>query len=323
MLFPSAVLGLCLCLSVPLTVVAKQKTDFEIWLTGLRKEALARGISQKTLNEALEGLKPIPKVIELDRNQPELKLDLKAYLSLIVSRSRIERGRRQFRKNSRLLTEVSSGYSVQPRFIVALWGIESDFGRLSGGFPVVGSLATLAYNGRRSAFFKKEFLNALRILDDEHISVSRMEGSWAGAMGQMQFMPSTFQDYAVDFDGDERIDIWNKKGDAFASGANYLSSSGWRSDQTWGREVKLPPDFNRTLIGMKNQKRISKWQALGVRRPDGRDLPTRDLLASIVRPDGAKARAFMVYNNYRVLLKWNRSHNFAIAVGILSDQIRP
>ena len=183
------------------------------------------------------------------------------------------------------------------------------------------SLATLAFDGRRSKFFRGELLRALRILDQGHISPQRMKGSWAGAMGNFQFMPSSFENFAVDYDGDGKRDIWTNKGDAFASAANYLSKSGWRSDQTWGRPVKLPSNMDKALIGLNVRKSIGEWQKLGVRRADGSDLPKRNLNASIVIAKGSGGAAFMVYQNFRVTLKWNRSTYFAVAVGKLAEGI--
>jgi len=296
--------------------------SFDRWLAEVRLDALAGGISEKTVDVALRDLKPIPRVIQLDRNQPELKLTLKAYLDRVVTRRQIERGRRRLIQNRDLLTEVSGRYGVQPRFLVALWGIETNYGRLSGGFPVVGAVATLAYDGRRREFFRGELLNALYIIDGGHITPPKMRGSWAGAMGQLQLMPSTFRSYAVDFDGDGRIDIWSNLGDAFASGANYLSRRGWNEDQTWGREVRLTQKIDRTLIGLETELLLDDWRIRGVRRLNGDDLPrVPDLRASLVQPDGSGGRAFLVYDNYRVIMKWNKSILFGIAVGLLADGI--
>lgn len=298
-----------------------QELDFDKWVKGLYQEALAQNISASTLDAALSGLQPIPRVIELDRKQPELTLTVEQYLSRVVPPRRVNAGRRKLAQNRSVLKEIGRKFGVQPRFIVALWGIETDFGRLTGGFPAVQALATLAYDGRRSAFFRKELLNALHILDQGHIGIDAMTGSWAGALGQCQFMPSSFKRFAVDYNGDGRQDIWNTLPDVFASAANYLARSGWDDSQTWGREVRLPKGFNRKLIGLDTRKRLSQWQALGVRRANGRNLPKRDLEGSIIQPDGKNGRAFVVYDNYRVILKWNRSHAFALAVGQLSDRI--
>ena len=301
--------------------VQAQTTDFATWLKGLRTEAIAKGISEKTLDSALAGIKPIPRVIELDRRQPEFTLTFQQYLNRVVPKSRVAKGKRKYNENRALLTEIGKKFSVQPRFIVAFWGIETDFGRHLGGFSVGESLATLAFDGRRSKFFRGELLRALRILDQGHISPQRMKGSWAGAMGNFQFMPSSFENFAVDYDGDGKRDIWTNKGDAFASAANYLSKSGWRSDQTWGRPVKLPSNMDKALIGLNVRKSIGEWQKLGVRRADGSDLPKRNLNASIVIAKGSGGAAFMVYQNFRVTLKWNRSTYFAVAVGKLAEGI--
>ena len=296
--------------------------DFQIWLGKLRVEAEGKGISQSVLDEALAGIQPIPRVIELDRRQPEFTLTFTQYRDRVVPQSRIKKGRVKYQENRDLLEEIGGKIGVQPRFIVALWGIETDFGRVTGGFKVIPALATLAHDGRRSAFFRKELLNALQILQEGHIAPKEMMGSWAGAMGQSQFMPSSFLAHAVDYDGDGRRDIWTTRPDVFASAANYLAKSGWRADQTWGREVKLPRDFDFALADLKVRKPIGGWQALGVRQPDGGDLPTRQLSASIVLPEkGKMSPAYLVYSNYRTTLRWNRSTYFALAVGLLSDGI--
>lgn len=295
--------------------------DFDAWLDGLRAEARKRGISQATLDAALTDVSLIERVIELDRKQPEFTLTFQQYMDRVVPERRVRTGRRLLAENRQLLEEVGRKYGVQPRFIVALWGIETDFGRIDGGFPVVDALVTLAYDGRRSDYFRKELLDALTILDEGHIAPDAMKGSWAGAMGQSQFMPSSFRAFAVDHDGDGRKDIWKTRADVFASAANYLSKSGWRDDITWGRPVRLPEGFDPALAGRDTVKTIPQWQKLGVRRIDGRDLPTRPLKASIVLPDGPGGPAFMVYENYGVILKWNRSNYFAIAVGTLADRI--
>jgi membrane-bound lytic murein transglycosylase B len=307
--------------STGISLEQQQHSIFRTWLESFRKEALDSGISQKTLDAAFSGLEPIPEVIERDRCQPEFKLTLNQYLHAMVSENRIAEGRKKLQENGTLLNRVASRYGLQPRFVVALWGIETDFGSSNDSFPVIGSLATLAYDSRRSSFFRKELMHALRILDEGHMSLAQMKGSWAGAMGQLQFIPSAFHHFAVDYDGDGRMDIWKGCGDVFASAANYLMRCGWKRDQTWGHEVCLPNGLDRALIGFEYQKRLSEWQALGVRCLDGQDLPTLDILSSIIQPDGSAGRAFLVYSNYRCILKWNRSPNFAIAVGILSDRI--
>ncbi len=294
---------------------------FDAWLEGVRKEARDRGLKESTIESALSDIDPIKRVVELDRRQPEFKLTLDRYLSRVVSKARIEKGRARLAEHRDLLGKISAKYRVQPRFVVALWGIETDFGRYLGGFPVIPALASLAYDGRRSAYFRKELFNALTVIDQGHIAAKDMMGSWAGAMGQNQFMPSSFLRYAVDYDGDGRRDIWGTLGDVFASSANYLSKVGWRGDQTWGRMVRLPKGFDRTAIGLKVRKGLHDWQRLGVRRPDGRNLPTRNLRSSILQPGGANGSAYVVYDNFRAILRWNRSNLFATAVGTLADRI--
>ncbi len=294
--------------------------DFESFLEGVRVEARARGLKEETIVSALSDVRPVTRVVELDRRQPEFTLTIDQYMSRVVSKARVEKGRARLARHATLLRQVAAKFRVQPRFIVALWGIETDFGRLKGSFPVIASLATLAHDGRRSAYFRKELFNALTIIDQGHITAAEMIGSWAGAMGQNQFMPSSFLRFAVDYDGDGRRDIWTSQEDVFASTANYLARVGWRDDQTWGRRIRLPPNFDAALLGLKIRKGLVEWQKLGVRRHDGSDLPTRNLSASIIR-HGETGPAYVVYNNYRAILKWNRAHFFATAVGSLADRI--
>lgn len=303
----------------PAAGAAEQR--FEEWLEGVRAEARERGLKPETIESALGGVQPIPRVIELDRRQPEFTLTLEQYMSRVVNDRRIAKGRERLAQHGALLREIAARYRVQPRFIVALWGIETDFGRLEGGFPVIASLATLAHDGRRASYFRRELFNALTIIDQGHISAERMIGSWAGAMGQNQFMPSSFLRFAVDYDGDGRRNIWTSQADVFASTANYLAKVGWRYDQTWGRPVRLPEGFDAALVGLEVRKGLREWQALGVRRPDGRDLPRRNLTSSIVLPGGEGGPAYVVYDNYRAILRWNRAHFFATAVGSLADRI--
>ncbi|MEJ2725183.1 MAG: lytic murein transglycosylase [Deltaproteobacteria bacterium] len=316
------VVAVLLALNPKSSMCAEEQAHVAQWVAGFKKEALRQGISHRILDQAFVDFEPIARVIELDRNQPEFKLSLEKYLNRVVRKSRVEKGRDMLRRHRSLLGEVYQRYGVQPRFLVALWGIESAFGVMTGKFPVIHAIATLAYNGRRSAYFRKELIQALRIAEEGHMSLAKMRGSWAGAMGQLQFMPSAFNDFGADFSGDGRIDIWNDLGDAFASAANYLSRSGWATDYTWGREVTLPPSFDRAMIGLETWKRLSEWQSLGVRRVNGKDLPKKpDLSGSILQPDGEEGRAYVVYGNFRVFLAWNKSNYFGIAVGTLADHI--
>ena len=298
--------------------------EFSIWLDNFKIRAEKSSISRTTIDETLSRVELIPRIIELDRNQPEFTLTLSQYLRNVVSKKRIKKGISKIRENWELLNIISNEYNVQPRFIVALWGIETDYGRVTGGFPVIDALVTLSYDGRRSKYFSKELINALKIIDQGHISYSQMIGSWAGAMGQTQFMPSSFLSYAQDYNKDGRKDIWGTKEDALASAANYLSKLKWNNNETWGREVIVNDNFilSEDELTLQNKKKISDWQSLGVRRMDGSDLPKKNIEGYLIKiKDTNKERYFLVYQNFKKILKWNTSNYFAIAVGILSDSI--
>ena len=295
--------------------------DFATWLTAFKQDALGAGVHQGTLDAAFAGVAPIPRVLELDQRQPETTITFDTYVTRVVSDARIQAGRQHLADDRELLGEIGARYGVQPRFIVALWAIETDFGRVQGDYPIVASLATLAYDGRRGAFFRKELIAALKILDQGHIRPDELRGSWAGAMGQTQFMPSTFLAYAVDYAGTGKQDIWHDKRDALASIANYLASLGWQGDYTWGRPVRLPAGFDPALLGGQVLRTVDQWRALGVQRDDGGILPQATLDAGLVQPGGAAGPTLMVYGNYRAIMKWNRSLYFATAVSYLADRI--
>jgi len=298
------------------------KPEFLAWLAALREEARAKGIGQPTIEAALSDVKPIPRVLELDRAQPEFKLTYRQYMDRVAPGSRVEKGRLKYKEHKALLDAVAKKYGVPARFVVALWGIETDFGRVTGGFRVVPALATLAYDGRRSAYFKGELLDALRILDGGHATPKTMIGSWAGAMGQVQFMPSSFLRYAEDWDGDGKRDLWGSTADALASAANYLSKSGWRAEENWGREVRLPTEgFAEAKTDMETKLPMSAWAKRGITMPNGKPVSGKDLNASLVLPEGPGGAAFLVTDNYRIIMKWNRSHFFALAAGSLADRI--
>lgn len=293
------------------------------YVNQIKQEARAAGFSEETLEKAFAEAKFYQRSIKADKNQPEFKLTLDTYLPRAVPEWKSKKAIELYNEHRELLEKIGAEYGVQPRFIVALWGIETNFGGYTGGFDVVSALTTMAYEGRREEFFKKQLWHALTIIEEGHIDVAQMKGSWAGAMGQTQFMPSSFMSYAVDYDGDGRKDIWGSLGDVFASAANYLKSVGWRDDVTWGRQVQLPVDFDQELAGLKVKKSLAEWQQLGIRRLDGSDLPQRDdIEAAVVIPDDEKGRVYLAYANYDALMRWNRSHYFVAAVGYLSDRIR-
>jgi len=295
--------------------------NFDEWVKGFKVEAIEQGISSSLVDKAFQGVAPISRVLELDRKQPESTMTFREYRKSIVSPQRIARGRKMMAQHRDLLQEVGERYRVQPRFIVALWGIETNYGKNSGGYRIVDALATLAFDGRRSQYFRTELLNAFRILQGGHTSLDTMKSSWAGAMGQCQFMPSSFLKLAVDFNGDGRKDIWSTPADVFASAANYLAQSGWRGTQIWGRRAQLPAGFDSNQASLKISKPLQVWQKIGIRKRDGSDLPLAPLNASIVLPDGNGGPAFLVYDNYRVIMKWNRSTYFATSVGLLADAL--
>jgi membrane-bound lytic murein transglycosylase B len=307
----------------PFTSAAAAPADgFDGWLLTFREDALKEGIGASTLDLALTGIQPIPRVIELDRRQAGGRGSFQGYKQRLLSDERVRRGRSLMREHRPLLERIAQDYGVQARFIVALWGIESTYGTYRGSYPVIPALATLAYDGRRAAFFRQELLNALRILDAGDIDNGSMMGSWAGAMGQSQFMPSSYLSYAVDYDGDGRRDIWTSLPDIFASMANYLANAGWNDRYTWGRQVRPPTSIAADLLGLEVQKPLPSWQDLGVRRSNGSGLPPVEIDASLLWTDDRRGPAYLVYSNFRVLMLWNRSTYFALTVGELSDLIR-
>ena len=300
---------------------ALSNQDFQEWLAALRAEARGKGISDATLDAALSDILPEKHVIELDRRQPEFTQTFLTYLRRRVIDDRIIRGRALLAKHRDLLNKICAEYGIPPRYLIAFWGLETNFGDYLGNFRVIDALATLAFDRRRADFFRAELLSALQIIDEGHITPDAMTGSWAGAMGQMQFIPSTFTIHAVDFTGDGYKDIWGSLPDAFSSAANFLSNIGWRTGEIWGREVRLPENFDLTLATMDMKKSLKDWASIGVLRSNGTALPQEDMEGSIVLPQGYKGPAFLVYNNFRTILRWNRSINYAISVGHLSDRI--
>ncbi len=317
----SAVMALSfVCLIVAQPALAT-RIDFSAWLEAFALEARQRGISQSTLDTSLADVRQLPDVIELDRRQPERILDFCGYVDQRLTTTRIERGRAMLDEHRALLNRVSSEYGVPPRFVVALWGLETNFGDFQGDYSVIDALATLAHDPRRSALFREQLFAALQIVDEGHQSPEKLKGSWAGAMGQVQLMPTTFLDYAVDYDGDGRKDIWNSLPDAFASAASYLDRAGWRAGQTWGREVRLPASLSGDRRALAAKRSLSDWRGVGVVRIDGGALPGADMRGKIVLPAGRSADAFLVYSNFETILRWNESTFFAITVGALADEL--
>ena len=318
----------------PAPAYAEQTQPFEVWLKSFQLEASRAGIPDPALSLALGSVAAIPRVLELDRKQPEFMLTLWRYLEIYVPDTRIEKGKELLKTHQKLLAEVEKKYGVPPRFLVAFWGVETDFGRNFGAFHMLSAVATLAYDARRADFFKAQLLSAIKLVARGDVPVET-KSSWAGAMGQSQFMPSSFIAYAEDGDGDGKKDIWTNQADVFASIANYLKQQGWDKSKTWGREVILPAGFDATnAIARGSLKRsewlerwalsersLADWNALGVTRLNKTALPQRDISAALVLPDGEGGRAFLAYDNYKVLMHWNRSYYFVTSVGYLADLI--
>ncbi|MFT5312811.1 MAG: membrane-bound lytic murein transglycosylase B [Paraglaciecola sp.] len=317
-------LRILLLIMVLLSQASFAKASFEEYVVLLKQEAIEKGYPPAFVERAFKDVKFYQRAVKADKNQPEFKLTLDKYLSSRVPEWKVKQALKFYQENAKLLDQVERKFLVQARFIVALWGNESNFGKLMGKLPVISSLTTLAYEGRRETMFKKQLFAALDILQQGHISKDAFVGSWAGAMGQSQFMPSSFLAYAYDFDEDGKKDIWTNKADVFASIANYLKSHGWDDTITWGRQVRLPENFDLALAGLAKDKMkaMAQWQALGVRRYDGRDLPLNSIQASIIMPDDSKGRIYLVYQNFHTLMHWNRSTYFGAAVSYLSDRIK-
>lgn len=308
------------------------RPSFNEWLAGLRQEALSRGISERTVAAALGTVEPLPVVVERDRTQAERVLAIDVYLKRRLDRKLVRTARQMAKRHATLLQKVSRRYGVPAGVLVAVWGLESNFGRFGGVRPVVSALAPLAYDNRRATLFRDELFSALRILDRNDITVERMKGSWAGAMGQPQFMPSSYLRFAQDFDGDGRADIWGSQPDVFASIANFLKEQGWQSGATWGRRVKIPAALAAKIEAaapiraegceavrqMTKALPWSRWRALGVRLEGRQKAPAAKTSASLVR---AGHLDFLVFDNYSALLQYNCAHAYALSVGLLADQV--
>jgi membrane-bound lytic murein transglycosylase B len=295
--------------------------QFDVWKQALSPDMLSQGASEAQVVEIINSLKYIPRVIELDRRQPEGSMTHEEYMTKVIPEWKVKKAREEFKLNKPLLMQAEQSTGVKARFIVALWGKETNFGNITGNYHVPSALATLAFEGRRASFFRKELMAATKIIAEGHIDLADMKGSWAGAMGNCQFMPSSFLRFAVDANNDGKKDIWGDKQDIFASMGNYLAKSGWNPEGTWGRQVKLTKEFDSYSLGKKNKQALSKWQSQGVRRSTMQDLPKVDLDAYLIAPGGEKGRIYLVYNNFDVIMKWNRSHYFATGVGYLADRI--
>ncbi len=341
-----------LMILAPLSIAQAQSDDegiddagFYRFLQEVRVEAIKKGIRAETVDLAFKDAKPIRRVVRHDRSQSEFKLTFDIYRNRVISPTNIRVGKAKAQQYDQLLTQIEERYGVQRRFILAIWGMETRYGAITGDIPLISAIATLAYDKRRSAFFKEQLMATLKMLDKGYIDIDSMKGSWAGAMGQPQFIPTSYLAYAADFDGDGKRDIWRNEGDVFASIANYLAKHGWDDNTTWGRQVTLPKGFSRTdfaamartsgsgcramRANITEAKSLAAWNAMGVRSVNGSPLPTGrpDIKAWLVLPDGSESlsesnpTAFLAYGNYKAILGYNCAHLYAATVGLLADAI--
>lgn len=295
---------------------------FDACLARLRSDAVARGVPAAAAERHLGAVERDPAVLESLDFQPEFRTPIWDYLAGLVDAQRVDDGRAMLERWRDALAAVEARHGVDPATVVAVWGVESDFGRSLGRKGIVRSLATLSCEGRRQAFFRGELMAALRILVDGHVAPERFTGSWAGAFGQTQFMPTTFLEAAVDFDGDGRRDIVDTVPDALASTANYLRRAGWRSGEPWGWEVRLPPGFDASLAGRTKRRPLADWASRGVKRVDGRPLEPAGAAAGLVLPAGASGPAFVVLRNFDAIYAYNAAESYALAIAHLADRLR-
>ncbi|HDS1203266.1 TPA: lytic murein transglycosylase [Shewanella algae] len=302
-------------------VCAATEGSFELYLDKLKQDAATQGIDQLVLDKAFSQIKLFKKASNDDKTAPELPKDLEHYIPKAISEEMVVKGRVLAEEYRPLLVKLGKQYRVQPRFILALWGLESDFGNQQGGYPVLSVTASLAYEGQE--VYRDEFFAALKILASQSLDFNELKGSSTGAMGPLGLRPSAYLQYGSDGDGDGKIDIWNSFADGLASVANYLQQTGWDDTQTWGRQVKAPESIENSQLGVDYQASFSHWQQLGVRRYDGGDLPGRtDMQVSLIMPDGVTGRHYLVYQNYRALRSWQNSDYFALAAAYLSERIK-
>ncbi|MFK8018640.1 MAG: lytic murein transglycosylase [Pseudomonadales bacterium] len=304
-----------------LTAVNSQAN--EACFASIREQAIDAGVAADTVERVMAHAKIEPKIVALDRKQPEFSTTFADYMGKRVNETRIEKGRALRQTHSRLLAELTRKYGVPGHYLLAFWGLETNFGGYMGKKNAPSALATLACDGRRASFFTAELIETMRLVEKYKLDPAKMESSWAGAMGQTQFMPSTFARYAVDGDNDGKVDLWNSTADALASGANYLKALDWQTRRRWGREVLLPAGFEWSVTGRKaSKKTLAQWRALGVRTAAGHQLPdVSDIEAAIIAPAGHKGPAFIIYKNFNVIMGWNRSEYYALSVGHLADRI--
>ncbi len=300
--------------------------EWTTWLESLKREMISKGISQKTIAKAYDGknyYRLMPEIKQRDSKQAEFVMTTCDYVNRLVTSGRVDEARKHYKKLAKKYQKLEKEYNVPIAYLTAFWAIETNFGKNKGNYHLIGSLTNLSYKNRRAKFFKNELYNVLKIMDKTHLCEDKMRGSWAGAMGHFQFMPSTYNNYAIDYNGDNVPDIWNSFDDAIASAANYLNSLGWKKDEPWGMRISLPWNFDFKNVGRQSTKKISEWKKLGVKTFYGYTLPyDNDMKASIILPDGRKGPAYLVFGNFKRIMIWNRSDNYALAIATLADYIQ-
>lgn len=315
-----AVATVLLSLAVP-AAAQSSGAAFSTCLAALGDRARSEGVDNTIVAMVLEDTRYLERVIQLDRSQPEFTRTFADYYNNRVTEGRVEQGRALYEEHRDLLDRVQLEYGVPAHYLVAFWGLETNYGSYFGRISTTDALATLACDARRPEFFSDQFVSALRIIDAGDVEPGRMRGSWAGAIGHVQFLPSVYLEYAVDGDGDGQRDLWGSIPDAMVSAANYLRGIGWQPGLRWGREIRLPPNFDYSLAGRELKWPLTKWASLGITDAYSGELPSLDILASVLVPAGHRGPAFLVYDNFDVILRWNRSEYYAIAVGRLADRI--
>ena len=297
-------------------------SSFEACVGDLRNQARQAGVRSETLAVAFAGIRQRPDVVRTDRGgQSEFVSSFWDYLERSISPTRLQNGQAVLEQHRPLLARLQAEYGIPPEYLVAFWGLETNFGNYFGDIPTLDALATLACDARRSRMFSRQLIDAVAMVDEGRLDLADLRGSWAGAMGHTQFMPTTMRHYAVDYDRDGRIDLWRSLPDALASAANYLNRMGWRPTEPWGEEVVLEDPRALEHAGYKTSKPVAQWTALGVRRVDGSMLPDRPEAISLLAPGGRTGPAFVTYPNFRVIMRWNASTNYALAVGLLADRL--
>ena len=310
-----------ICLFLLSTSIFANSHSFEDFLGNVRQIAIEQGVSKSTIDKAFFELSPNLDILEADRKQAEFSQNFWHYINKRVNQTRLNNGYDTLKQNTSLLNKVSQKYGVPNYILVSFLGLESNYGTYTGKLSLIQSLATLAFDPRRSDFFTRELVALLKLIDKGKIPIDA-KGSWAGAMGAVQFMPSNVQAYGVDADKDGIVDLWNSQEDIYSSAANFLKHLGWKKGQKWGREVTIPKNFDYRLTGLQNKKKVTDWGSLGIRKANGSALPNSSMEGSLIVPMGHRGPAFLVYQNFSVILGWNRSQLYALSVGYLGDRIK-